>query len=172
MGSNKVLVLNMDYTFLGVCDWQSAVCAWYSGKAIVEAEYEREVHSAYMTVKVPAVIRLKKFVHVFYERITYVSYNKRNVHLRDNYICQYCSVKCDHKNTTIDHVVPESKGGTDTWTNCVTACKSCNRDKDDRPLWETGMKLIRQPSRPKGFREIVRVKLGEIHDLWLPYLKE
>ena len=162
----RVLVLNMDYTFLGVCNWQDAISSVYSGKAITEEEYEKEVHSVSMTMKVPAVIRLKKFVRVLYERISYVSYTKRNVHLRDNYICQYCSIKCEYDNITIDHVIPDSKGGRDSWDNTVTCCKTCNYDKDDRTLVESGMKLIRIPTRPKGFKEVIRVKLGEIHQLW------
>ena len=168
--SSRVLVLNMDYQFLGVCDWKSAISAVYSGKAVAEAEYDREVHSPSVTMKVPAVIRLKKWVKVVYERLAYVSYTKRNVHLRDNYVCQYCGEKCTRGNTTIDHVVPESKGGTDSWENCVTACKGCNYEKDDRPLGQSGMHLIKVPTKPKGFKEIVRIKLGELHDLWIPFL--
>ena len=168
--SSRVLVLNMDYQFLGVCDWKSAISAVYSGKAVSEADYDREVHSPSTTMKVPAVIRLKKWVKVVYERISYVSYTKRHVHLRDNYTCQYCGEKCGKGNTTIDHIVPESKGGQDTWENTVTACKSCNYEKDDRPLAQSGMKLLKVPTKPKGFTQIVRIKLGEIHDSWIPYL--
>lgn len=166
----RCLVLNLDYQFLGVCDWQSAVSAVYSEKAVVLEEYDKEVHSVSTTMKIPAVIRLKRYVRVVFERISYVSYTKRNVHLRDNYQCQYCGVKCGQKNTTIDHVIPESKGGKNSWDNTVTACKACNYSKDDRTLAESGLKLMRIPARPRGFREVVRIKLGEIIDLWEKYL--
>ncbi len=166
----RVLVLNMDYTFLGVCDWKDAICATYTNKVIVEESYDQEVHSTSMTMKIPAVIRLRKYVRVVYERIGFVSYTKRNVHLRDGYICQYCSIKCRGDEATIDHVVPESKGGKDGWENTVTCCKPCNAKKDNLTLAQAGLTLIKVPTRPKGFREIVRIKLGELHDLWLKYL--
>lgn len=45
---------------------------------------------------------------------------------RDNFTCQNCGSR---KNLTIDHVVPESKGGGLTMDNTQTLCKSCNSRK-------------------------------------------
>ena len=42
--------------------------------------------------------------------------------------------------------------------------------KDNRTPSEAGMKLVRIPGRPKGFREIIRIKVGELHELWKKYL--
>jgi 5-methylcytosine-specific restriction endonuclease McrA len=168
---NKCLVLNMDYTFLGVCDWKDAVCAVYSNKVFVEESYESKVRSTSMEMQVPAVIRLRKYVRVLYEKVSTISYTKKNVHLRDAYICQYCSTRCKKDEVTIDHIVPESRGGKDTWENTVTCCKSCNLLKANMTLAQSGLKLIKVPTRPKGFKEIVRIKLGELHDLWLKYLR-
>ena len=168
---NRCLVLNMDYTFLGVCDWKEAICAVYSNKVIVEESYESIVRSTTVEMRVPAVIRLRKYVRVGYERVTFVSYTKKNVHLRDAYVCQYCTTRCKNDDVTIDHIVPESRGGGDSWENTVTCCKSCNLLKDNMTLVQSGLKLIKTPTRPKGFREIVRIKLGELHDLWLKYLQ-
>ena len=167
----RCLVLNMDYTFLGVTDWKSAICATYSGKAIVEEEYDRVVHSPSITMNIPAVIRLKKYIKIVYERITYVSYTKNNIHRRDDFYCQYCGEKTRKEKMTIDHVMPESRGGLSTWDNTVSACSSCNRVKDNRTPQEASMHLIRVPRKPHGFIEIVRIKLGEIHDIWIPYLE-
>lgn len=166
----RVLVLNQDYTFLGLTDWQNAICAVYTQKAIAEEHYDWEVHSPSTTMKVPAVIRLKKFAHVVYERIIFVSFTKRNVHLRDRYICQYCAKHCEAKDITIDHVVPEDRGGLSTWENCVSSCSQCNSIKDNRTLEEAHMHLIHIPTKPRRFSEIVRIKCGELHDLWLRYL--
>jgi len=166
----RTLVLNQDFTFLGVCDWKDSISAVYCGKAIIEEEFENEVHSVSITMKIPAVIRLKRYVKILYERISYVSYNKRNVHLRDNFICQYCSEKKIQSKLGIDHILPESRGGLSNWINTVSCCSNCNTLKGNRTPQEAGMKLIRIPSKPKSFREIVRIKLGELHDLWKPYL--
>ena len=154
-----------------MCDWKEAICAVYSNKVIVEESYESIVRSTSVEMRVPAVIRLRKYVRVVYERVTFVSYTKKNVHLRDAYVCQYCTTRCKSDEVTIDHIVPESRGGADSWENTVTCCKSCNLLKDNMTLAQSGLKLIKIPTRPKGFREIVRIKLGELHDLWLKYLQ-
>jgi len=166
----RVLVLNSSYEFLGVTDWKSAISAAYCGKAIVEEEYDEVVHSPSMQMKVPAVIRLRKYVKVMYERITYVSYTKNNIHRRDDFYCQYCAEKTRKEKITVDHVVPESRGGLSTWENTVSCCKSCNAVKDNRTPQEAGMHLIRQPHKPHGFVEIIRCKIGEINELWVKYL--
>ena len=36
-------------------------------------------------------------------------------------MCQYCG---SFKDLTIDHVVPKSRGGTNTWDNLVTCCRN------------------------------------------------
>lgn len=164
----RVLVLNSSYEFLGFTDWQSAVCSVYTGKVIVEEEYDQIIRSVSMEMKIPAVIRLRHYVKVVYEKVTYVSYTKRNIHLRDNYTCQYCGTKT--KKLTVDHVIPESRGGLTNWDNTVSACDPCNSEKDNLTPQEAGMKLIRIPCKPHGFKEIIRIKIGEIHDLWMPYL--
>lgn len=166
----RCLVLNLSYEFLGFTDYRGAICAAYTGKAVVMEEYDQIIHSPSISMKIPAVIRLKHYVKVAYDKITYVSYTKRNVHLRDNYICQYCAEKKIPAKLGIDHVIPESRGGEDTWDNTVSACHPCNAVKDNRTPSEAGMKLIRLPHKPRGFKEIIRIKIGEIHDLWLKYL--
>jgi 5-methylcytosine-specific restriction endonuclease McrA len=160
----------MDYTFLGVCDWKDAVCTVYTNKATVEESYDQVIHSCSTQMRVPAVIRLRKYVRVLYDKISGVSYTKRNVHLRDSYFCQYCSTRCKESQATIDHVIPESKGGKNSWENTVTCCKSCNLIKGGMTPTQAGLKLIRNPAKPKGFKEIMRIKIGELHDLWLKYL--
>jgi 5-methylcytosine-specific restriction endonuclease McrA len=47
---------------------------------------------------------------------------------RDRRICHYCGGYA----TTVDHVVPKARGGSDTWENLVAACRSCNTSKHDR----------------------------------------
>ena len=160
----------MDYTFLGVCDWKDAISFVYTNKVVVEESYDEIVRSCSMEMRIPAVIRLRKYVRVLYERITNVSYTKRNVHLRDAYICQYCGTRIREQAATLDHVIPESRGGKNTWENTVTCCKSCNLIKGSLTLAQAGLKLIKPPTSPKGFREIMRIKVGELNDLWLKYL--
>lgn len=54
---------------------------------------------------------------------------------RDNFTCQYCGAKSD---LTLDHIHPESKGGTIDKNNLTTACRRCNSKKGARPLKDKG----------------------------------
>lgn len=46
--------------------------------------------------------------------------------------CAYCG---SDQNLTLDHIIPQSKGGSDTTKNVVCCCHSCNQDKAHTP-WE------------------------------------
>ena len=48
---------------------------------------------------------------------------------RDNFICQLCGSR---QYLTIDHIHPESKGGTLDEDNLQTLCRSCNSRKSSR----------------------------------------
>lgn len=43
--------------------------------------------------------------------------------------CKYCGIGLDFQTSTIDHVIPFSKGGTWAKENLVLACEKCNREK-------------------------------------------
>lgn len=78
-----------------------------------------------------------------------VSFTRRNVYRRDAYRCMYCGRRPGLSDLTIDHVTPRSRGGSTSWTNCVTACIRCNARKADRPPASAGLRLRRQPSIPR-----------------------
>lgn len=52
---------------------------------------------------------------------------------RDNFTCQYCgrTPAEDGVKIEIDHKHPKSKGGKDTKSNFITACRDCNIGKFD-----------------------------------------
>lgn len=66
---------------------------------------------------------------------------------RDNYSCQYCGTK--KGKMTVDHVLPQSRGGATSWDNCVAACQPCNGKKDNMTPEEANMKLLAKPKRPR-----------------------
>ena len=79
----------------------------------------------------------------------------------------YCG--CSDKRTlTLDHVIPQSKGGPNTWANLVTACKSCNGEKADLSLQEYG-KDIPSPKRPHYLMLMKKVNF-EIPEEWKDFL--
>lgn len=51
------------------------------------------------------------------------------IYARDGYKCVYCGYFAD---LTIDHIVPVSRGGTNSVSNLATACRSCNSSKNDK----------------------------------------
>lgn len=53
---------------------------------------------------------------------------RKEVHERDGHACIYCGTTED---LTIDHDMPQSRGGTDEITNLLTACRACNAGKRD-----------------------------------------
>lgn len=67
---------------------------------------------------------------------------------RDRHVCAYCSRVHGASGLSRDHIVPTSRGGVNSWLNCVTACKACNARKGDSLLQECGMKLIYVPYEP------------------------
>jgi 5-methylcytosine-specific restriction endonuclease McrA len=67
---------------------------------------------------------------------------------RDHHICAYCGNEFPSSKLTRDHVHPTSRGGLNKWTNVVTACESCNKQKDNHLLEEISMDLLYVPYEP------------------------
>lgn len=165
----SVLVLNATYEPIHVCHVRRAIALLYSGVAVCEEEGNGIVRSPSTELRVPDVIRLKRYVKIPTRQR---SFSRKHVFMRDNYICQYCEATPPLSELTVDHVHPRSKGGKYTWENVVTSCKSCNSKKADRPLYETGMSLIKQPKAPSLMHlhlQSVR-KIGASKETWKKYL--
>lgn len=67
---------------------------------------------------------------------------------RDQLVCMYCGSEFPARELSRDHVVPKSRGGLDTWTNCVTACRRCNNRKANQTPEQSGMQLLAIPFVP------------------------
>lgn len=183
----KTLLLNASGEFLGVVPWQAAMGDVVVGNVRVLREYDQRVRSQYLDINIPAVVREINYIQVKFENIFRISHSKRNIFIRDAYECQYCGFKCSRHRFSqeelckrpklhlqlpeMDHVIPKSKGGRDTWENTVTSCRRCNNKKSNLDLADSGFKLRSIPKKPDGFKEIFEMKIGQIHDLWFDYLK-
>jgi 5-methylcytosine-specific restriction endonuclease McrA len=145
------LALNASFEPLTMVPVKRALRLVIDGKAeIVESDQTRTVRSARLTMPRPAVIRLTRFVHVprrFRRQVT-----NTFLFARDRYRCQYCgrgqSELKPREALTRDHVIPISRGGTNEWTNVVTACSSCNLRKADHYVHECGMHPMTRPVEP------------------------
>ncbi len=69
---------------------------------------------------------------------------KRNdIYERDNWICGYCGDNVTPENATLDHIIPQSKGGTHARSNLRTACLICNSIKSGKTEEEAAMLLLK-----------------------------
>jgi 5-methylcytosine-specific restriction endonuclease McrA len=141
-----VIVLNAGYEFLGLVSWQRAMGLLFSGKVEVVKESDRIIRTVSRTFRVPAVIRLIKFIRQIYGRE--VPFSRKNIIVRDGYVCQYCGGEFSSADLTIDHIIPKVQGGANHWTNVVACCRGCNMRKGGRTPRQAGMQLIRKPFKP------------------------
>lgn len=77
-----------------------------------------------------------------------VPLNNKTLFRRDQNLCGYCGDYFPTGKLTRDHVHPTSKGGKNIWTNVVSACEKCNKEKDDHILNDINMNLIFIPYTP------------------------
>lgn len=90
---------------------------------------------------------------------------------RDHHLCLYCGKKFSAIELTRDHVVPKQKGGKDTWTNCVTACRRCNHRKGSQTLKASGLQLLALPYRPNHAEYLALINSGRILGDQLQFLQ-
>ncbi len=136
MLNRKVLILNQNYEPLSVSTVKRAIILMYSHKVELVERYEGAIHSISTSIPCPSVIRLYNYIRKPYREIPL---NRKNILRRDNHTCQYCGK--NHRPMTIDHIIPKSYGGKDSWENLVAACLACNNKKGNRTPEKAGMTL-------------------------------
>ena len=163
--SSKVLVLNQNYEPISICNAKKAILLMFLGKAeLIETKNGRVIRSVSSVFPLPSIVRLDVFVRVPHKKIIL---SRKNILRRDGHKCQYCGIS--HSTLTIDHVIPKSQGGEDTWENLVTACINCNNKKDDRSPEEANMKLLKKPIKPNHIT-FIKHSMNKIDESWKPYL--
>lgn len=74
---------------------------------------------------------------------------------RDRLVCAYCGGHFHADDLTREHIVPTSRGGHDTWMNCITACRNCNGRKGNRLPEEAHMSLLYLPYVPSLHEDMI-----------------
>ena len=97
-------------------------------------------------IRVPTVIIAVNYAQVPKKRPKLCA---RSIRERDGSRCQYTGKLLRHDEGNIDHVIPRSRGGRDTWDNLVWACKKINSKKGNKLPTEAGLKLLKEPRAPK-----------------------
>ena len=165
-GRRRVLLLNATFEPLTAVTIRRAIVLVLRDRAdVVHADAAgTSVHSEGMAIPVPTVIRLRTYVRVPYRAS--VPLTRAALMHRDHFRCGYCGAKA----TTIDHILPRSRGGGHSWDNCVACCAHCNHRKADKLLSELGWSLPIPPAAPKGrhWRLLATVKV--IDPDWVQYI--
>lgn len=143
----QVLVLNFDFTPLNVTTLQRGFTLVNKGKAEIVESDPNPIVTAYKEYVRPVIIRLLRYITY---RGTGMRVNRQRIFKRDNYQCVYCG---SHKDLTIDHVLPRSRGGKNTWTNLVSCCSKCNLKKGNKTPDEANMRLRSKPYEPTFVHE-------------------
>jgi 5-methylcytosine-specific restriction endonuclease McrA len=163
--SGKVLILNGNYEPLAICNVQKAIILLYLNKAdMVSAVGGKAVHSASASIPFPSVIRLSNYVRVPFKKVIL---SRKNILRRDGHKCQYCGASSI--SLTVDHIMPKSRGGEDSWENLVSACLRCNNRKGSHTPDEAEMPLMKRPIRPNHVT-FLRQYVGKVGKDWEPFL--
>ena len=171
-----------------VISWQRAIVLFYLGKVEVLEEYDDRVVAPSITIRTPAVVRLRKGNVASKHK---VRFSRMNVFTRDGFRCQYCGVRKGTDGLNYDHVLPRVHGppekaaelekmlqlefpylvgGKTAWENIVTSCYACNDRKGSRTPDEAGMQLLRKPTKPTSLPLAPVLRTGhEIPSLWMGY---
>jgi len=144
--TRRVLLLNASYEALRTISTPRAVRLVLKGAVdVVEVDGDRVLRTSSMAYAAPSVVRLRSYVddHGYRRRS---ACQRRRIIARDGHRCGYCNKKGTDFELTVDHIVPESRGGQYVPENLVAACFSCNQRKGSRTPDEARMPLLRNPS--------------------------
>lgn len=190
LAQRKVLVLNKSWRAIGIVSLERALhkvfskysdgtpkakivdavhdfmsYTWDDWSSLKLADGEQGIRTVSAVFRIPEVIQFTRYDRIPQNK---VHYNRRTIYRRDSHSCQYCGKKKSTAELSLDHVVPRCQGGLTNWENIVVACTECNSRKAGRTPEEAGMKLRRQPYKPRHnfLCEDIRV------DSWTAFLGE
>lgn len=170
----EILKLNASYFPIGVAHWKSVMVDIITGVAFpLDIEYSEDktkiewfnvvrtfeewaelpiregddyVNAVKSAYRLPPIVVCSKFNKIVHKKVIFPT--KSNIWKRDNYTCQYSGKKLTKEELSIDHILPVSRGGKNTWENLVTCERSLNTWKADRTPREANLKLLSKPVKP------------------------
>lgn len=149
--SGNLLALNMDWAAEDVAAENFSnptvlqPMSWDEWIKLPVRDYDLSINTSTMEIRVPNIVICAKFNKIPNKA---PKLSKKNIMLRDNFTCQFTGVQYPKNELNIDHVIPKSRGGQNSWENLVTCHKSINTQKADRTPREAGLSLIVAPRRP------------------------
>lgn len=137
VGRNQTLVVDSAFNYIRTDEWTSAISKVVAqdAKILIPRSDGRMIRSAFLTFPHPLVIGLNRYVGTERRVFNNDDVVTRSIILvRDNWTCYVCKGYGD----TMEHLIPESRGGRSTWGNMAVACSPCNGLKSDRTPDEMG----------------------------------
>ena len=164
----QILRLNSAGNPVEWLSWQEAVClharelvSWTYGEQVFEIHGGMSRITGKRTVVIlQSIIACKGKVWNKRRRIPPLT--NRALFQRDQNVCLYCGKRFRNSDLSRDHLIPISRGGKDTWTNVVTACKRCNAYKGSRLVDECSLDLLALPYRPSHAEYLALTNSGRI----------
>jgi 5-methylcytosine-specific restriction endonuclease McrA len=177
MQTAKVLILNKNWTPVGLANVERAIGLLYAGAAkALDKQFQMFDYASWAelaaelgddtlrtpnyVLKIPRVMVLQAFNQV---PRTKVRFSRASLYQRDQYTCQYCGIKFPRNKLNLDHVIPKSRGGKTCWGNISCSCLGCNSKKANKTPEEAGMTLLRTPKKSKP-------GMLAPYDEWIPFL--
>ncbi|MFZ0546636.1 MAG: HNH endonuclease [Candidatus Promineifilaceae bacterium] len=170
---DSVLLLNASFSPLSVIPMRRALSLIARGCVEAATEETITIQGVSRPFHLPTVIRLHRYVSVPQRK---ASWSRTAVLRRDSYRCIYCGKQCGERqygrvlqkdDFTLDHIIPRSRGGKNSWGNTACACFRCNQRKADRTPHEAAMPMLWEPKIPRVNYLVVT---GEVPDAWKVYL--
>jgi hypothetical protein len=189
----KILKLNKNWMPLAVTEWKSVIPALFSGGAvpcrITEENGELSDFTMYKNIEewkkltprsdenyintphgvfiIPKIVINVNCETIPFKKIMFPS--KKNIWERDNYTCAYTGKRLSKHELSIDHVIPTSRGGPNTWENMVTCERLLNSVKSDRTPEEMEPPLVLRIKPTKPVNGIIFDKSYE--EVWDKFIK-
>jgi 5-methylcytosine-specific restriction endonuclease McrA len=126
----------------------NAVRTWEEWSKLEVRDCDDFVHTSHGQVRLPSIVVCANYGQIKFKNVLFPT--NHNIHKRDNYTCVYSGKKLQKHELSIDHVIPQSRGGGNTWENLVCCDRELNTFKDNRTPSEAGLRLLYKPFKPNN----------------------
>ena len=189
LNKNIVLVLNRNWQAINIRTPADAFCqmatqvatalditgeeqirpvSWTEWITLPIRDGDNSVRTVRGEIRVPAVIIAVNYAKVPQQRPRLCA---RSIRERDGNRCQYTGRVLHPDEGSLDHVVPRSRGGADSWENLVWSAKDVNQRKADRLPHEAGLRLLTIPRAPKELPATAFIRNSHGIAAWKLFLK-